>query len=381
MGTDREVETVLVVGAGLAGLSAAISLGTIGKRVTVIERSERLAYGASITIVNRGPDALAELGVLEQCMAEGFVGWRKSLYDDFFDEAGNRRDVPPMPIREDDGLPTYLLIYRPYLARILIDRAREVGAIVRHGIAVTGLEDHGDSVTATLSNGESADFDLVVAADGTKSHFREQIFPGRTASTYSGNMSMRWVKRNPPKGPDGFYVNDESGVVVVHNLGEDMVYIATGLNMDNRAVGQKEGVELFRRALGSFSAPYVQALLDTVTDEDEVIVRPYTYHNLPGPWHCGRILLVGDAVHTMSAHIASGGVMSFEDGIVLGQELAVGDELDAALLRFARRRARRTFVAVDACRQMLDLQVNYQAHPRDLNRVRENAFRELLTEY
>lgn len=381
MGAEGEVQTVLVVGAGLAGLSAAISLAKIGKNVTVIERAQEFAYGASITIVNRGPDALAELGVLDECIAAGHVGRRASLYDHFFDEAGTPREVPPMPIRDDDGLPTYLLIYRPYLARILVERAQREGVEIRRGVAVTGLTDHGDRVTVECGDGSSQDVDLVIAADGSNSRFREQLFPGRVSSTYSGNMSMRWVKRNPPAGPDGFYVNDQSGVVVVHNLGDEMVYIATGIDMDNRTVTTEESVELFRTVLGQFSAPYVRALLETVTDEDDVIVRPYTYHNMPAPWHSGRILVIGDAAHTMSAHIASGGVMGLEDGIVLGQELAGAEVLDDALLRFARRRARRTFVAVDACRQMLDLQVNYQAHPRDLNRVRESAFRELLTPY
>jgi len=379
--SSREVKKVLIVGAGLAGFSAAISLAKLGVEVTIAERSQSLAYGASITIVNRGPDALAELGVLEECAAVGTVGWGKSLYDDFFDSAGNRRPTPPMPIRQDDGLPSYLLIYRPYLARVLSERAAGLGVTLRRGTEVTGLVDHADRVTATLAGGEASDWDLVVAADGTSSKVRRQLFGDRVTSVYSGNMSMRWVKRDPPEGPDGFYVNDESEAVVVHNLAGNMVYIATGINMDNRAVGKKEGVELFRTVLGRFPAPYVKALLATVEDDDEVVVRPYTYHNLPAPWHKGRIMVIGDAAHTMSAHIASGGVMALEDGIVLGQELAVGGELDAALLRVAKRRARRTFVAVDACRQMLDLQVNYQAEPRDLHRVREAAFRELLTAY
>ncbi|MBX3099515.1 MAG: FAD-dependent oxidoreductase [Salinibacterium sp.] len=381
MSATTDIKKVLIVGAGLAGLSAAISLAKLGKEVTVIEQSDHLAYGASITIVNRGPDALQELGVLDEVVEQGFAGWNKSLYDDIFDDAGSRRPISPMPIREDDGLPSYILIYRPYLADILSRKATELGATIRLGVAVTSVVEHGDGVTVTLSADETVEADLVIGADGWRSALREQVFPGRITSTYSGNMSMRWVKRNPPPGADGFYITDQSGVVVIHNLGSDMVYIATGTDMENRHIEQDEAVELFREVLGRFSAPYVRALRDTITDDDEIVVRPYVYHNMPAPWHLGRILVIGDAAHTMSAHIASGGVMALEDGIVLGQELAIEEDLGTALLRFARRRAQRTFVAVDACRQMLDLQVNYQAHPRDVGRVREHAFRELLTAY
>lgn len=381
MSAVAEIRSVTIVGAGLAGLSSAITLARLGLDVTVVERSDRLAYGASITIVNRGPDALKDLGVLEEVIAQGVAGWNTSLYDDVFDEHGSPRQAPRMPIREDDGLPSYILIYRPRLAEILSRRAREYGAEIRLGVEVTGVMDHGDGVSATLSTGETIESDLLIGADGWRSPVREGIFPGRVASTYSGNMSMRWVKRNPPQGLDGFYLNDGSGAVVVHNLGEEMVYIATGTNMENRHLEQEEAVKVFREILQRYPAPYIQALRETVADDDEIVVRPYVYHNMPAPWHHDRILVLGDAAHTMSAHIASGGVMALEDAIVLGEELANATDLDTALLAFAKRRARRTFVAVDACRQMLDLQVNYEAHPRDTARVRHSAFTELLTAY
>lgn len=381
MSATTELENVLVVGAGLAGLSAAISIAALGKNVTVIERSEDLADGAMITLSNRGPDALADLGVLEECLRTAHVGREHSVYHYFFDEAGNRLPSEDLPIREDDGLPVYLFMYRPELARILAERAEALGVTVRRGVTVTGVVDNGDSVTASFAAGADETYDLVVAADGTNSRIRDQIFPGRVVPTYSGNMSMRWIKRNPPVGQDGAYVNEQSHALFIHSQGSEMVYIAAGVNMENRPVGQAEGLELFREALNEFSAPRVKDLRRVVEDDDEVIVRPYTFHNLPAPWHSGRILLIGDATHTMSAHLGAGGVMALEDGVVLGQELETGSDLSSTLLRFARRRARRTYVAVDACRQMLDLQVNYMAENYDLHRVREAAFHELLKAY
>ncbi|MFI5718970.1 hypothetical protein [Nocardia sp. NPDC051750] len=53
------------------------------------------------------------------------------------------------------------------------------------------------------------------------------------------------------------------------------------------------------------------------------------------PWHSGPGRALGDAMHTMCAHLGAGGVMALESGVVLGQELAGGGDLGGLLTRFA----------------------------------------------
>lgn len=367
------VTTVLVAGGGIGGLSAAIALSALGMRVTVAERSAVGAEGAGITIQNQGLECLQALGVLDECIAHGYVKWSGSLFDNFFDAAGNRRPTGPLPTREQDGLPALIMLYRPRLAEILTRRAEELGATVRRKCTVTEVTDLGSRVKVRFEDGGVNSFDLVVGADGTNSRIRKQLFGDRVVSTYSGNMSLRWVKRNAPEGQIGFYIGEASEPVVVHYPEDALVYVASGIDMENRPVSQKEAVELFRRVLSGFPAPFVQELLACVEDDDEVIARPYMLHNLPAPWHVGRIVLLGDAVHTMSAHLASGGVIALEDSIVLAEELNRGVSLDEALESYGKRRSIRTFFAVDACRRMLELQVNYHASPLVLNPIRQEA--------
>src|SRR5699024_3984800 len=84
----------IIVGAGIAGLSTAITIKMIGYDVTVLERSRNPADGAGITIQSQGINVLQELGVLEECCELGFVSDTGNVYDQFFDSAGNPRDFP-----------------------------------------------------------------------------------------------------------------------------------------------------------------------------------------------------------------------------------------------------------------------------------------------
>lgn len=376
MGVPDEVKSVLVSGGGIGGLSAAIALSQLGLRVTVAEKSAGREDGAGITIQNRGLAVLKSLGVLDECMSRGYVKETGSLFDNFFDSAGNHRPSVPKNASAsapDTGMPALVMLYRPRLAEILTRRATELGALVRTEAEVTDVNDLGDRVEVTFAGDERESFDLVVGADGTNSRIRKKLFGNRIVSTYSGNMSLRWVKRDGPQGQVGFYVGEASEPVVVHYPEEGLVYVASGIDMENRPVSREEAVQLFRKVLRTFPAPFVQELADSVEDDDEVIARPYMLHNLPAPWHRGRIVLLGDAVHTMSAHLASGGVIALEDAQVLAEELAAGGSLEESLERYGKRRSIRTFFAVDACRRMLDLQVNYHAGPAVLSPIRQEA--------
>src|SRR5699024_11972485 len=106
-------------------LSTVITLKKIGYDVTVLERSLNLADGAGITIQNQGINVLQELGVLEECREVGFVSETGNVYDQFFDSAGNPRDVPQISPRTRDGRPSFIQVFRQTLDQILSNRSEE----------------------------------------------------------------------------------------------------------------------------------------------------------------------------------------------------------------------------------------------------------------
>jgi 2-polyprenyl-6-methoxyphenol hydroxylase-like FAD-dependent oxidoreductase len=75
--------------------------------------------------------------------------------------------------------------------------------------------------------------------------------------------------------------------------------------------------------------------------------RPLEWMLLPRPWHRGRIVLIGDAAHATTPHMASGAGLAAEDGLVLGEEIARTDDVGQALDAFGERRFERARLVVE----------------------------------
>ena len=87
---------------------------------------------------------------------------------------------------------------------------------------------------------------------------------------------------------------------------------------------------------------------DAMTRDDWVNYRPLESKIQPRPWHDGRIVLLGDAVHATTPHLASGAGMAVESAIVLADELARAENAEAALVAYEERRYERCRGVVDA---------------------------------
>jgi 2-polyprenyl-6-methoxyphenol hydroxylase-like FAD-dependent oxidoreductase len=341
------IRTVLVVGGGIAGLTAATGLARQGVGVDVVELHDRPA-GAAITIQNRAVDGLAEIGVLDRLLAEGVPRTSRDFFS-YFDAAGNPVPTPPLPRRPDADLPQAVVIHRERLARILRDAADEAGADVRVGLTVDALVQNGDTVTATLSDGTTGSYDLVVGADGVRSRTRSLLLGDEVAPRYSGTTMFRWVVAGVPDvGPAGFY-QSESGLNVVARLRDGSLYLATGRPYPEKPgrIPPQDARRIVRENLSGFTAPLIVEMRGRLTDDAEIMVNDYDWLLTPNPWHRGRVLLIGDAAHATTATLASGGGMAIEDAVVLGDEVAAGGVPDEVLERFMKRRFERVRLVVE----------------------------------
>ncbi|MGW0193926.1 FAD-dependent monooxygenase [Nonomuraea sp. NPDC003201] len=339
------IQNALIVGGGIAGLTAAASLARLGVSVDLVELTDRPA-GAAITLLNRAVDGLAEIGVLDRFLDEGLAVSPQDLFR-YFDANGEPIPTPPMPPRPPSSLPHGILIHRQTVASILRGAAEAAGVTVRIGVGLAALEQLEDSVTATLTDRSSGSYDLVVGADGVRSTTRSLIIGDSVTPVYSGVTMFRCiVDEVPDVGPVGFYESEHLNVTL--RLRDGRVYLATGRSYAQRPrFGPAEARRIVRENLQGFTAPLQRALQERLTEDTRIIINDYDWLMAPAPWYRGRVLLIGDAAHATTAHLASGGGMAIEDGVVLGQELAAGGPVEDVLQRFMARRFDRTRLVVE----------------------------------
>ena len=80
---------------------------------------------------------------------------------------------------------------------------------------------------------------------------------------------------------------------------------------------------------------------------EKVIWRPFENTLVPSPWYRGRVVLIGDAAHTMTPHLTAGGGMAIEDAVILAEALAQDGSLPGRLDEFMQRRFERVRTACD----------------------------------
>jgi len=79
-----------------------------------------------------------------------------------------------------------------------------------------------------------------------------------------------------------------------------------------------------------------------------VVYKPLEWHFLEGPWHRGRVVLIGDAAHGTTPHLGQGAGMAIEDSLVLAEELKRAESVEDAFSAFMKRRYDRCKYIVDA---------------------------------
>lgn len=324
---------ILIIGGGIGGLTSAIALRAKGFAVTVIERDpDWSVYGVGIIQQSNVIRAMAALGLIDEYLAAG-VGFDAV---EIYTPQGDRVARVPVP-RLVEGYPASMGVPRPALHKVLGDRTIASGAEVRLGVTAVSLDDDGAGVDVAFSDGRTGRYDLVVGADGVYSRTRATVLPDAPGPVFTGQSVWRY---NLPR-PDGLDAmhayNGPIGVGLVP-ISPDLMYLyMTTPEPDNRRYPREGLAAVMREKLGD-CAPAIRDLAEHVTDDAGVVYRPLEGHLVEGPWHRGRVVLLGDAVHATTPHLGQGAGMAIEDSLVLADELAGAGDVASALAAFRDRR-------------------------------------------
>ena len=360
-------KTILIVGAGIGGLTAAIALRRQGFTVELVEKdADWTVYGVGIIQQFNVLRAMASLDLLDAYMSRAYGFDRTRIIS----PAGVIADFNA-PRLAGDEYPSNAGIKRPALQNVLATRAQELGAEIRLGVTVETLSDDGDGVDVTFSDGTTGRYDIVIGADGVFSRTRSQILPDAPQPRYTGQWVWRYNFPQPDNldGIDLFVGPCNGGLVPI---GDDTIYMFVLSQEEPGYVLERAGSAAAMRDRAEAVPADLADLAQGITDDEGVVGRPLEVVFLEGDWHRGRVVLLGDAVHAATPHLAQGAGMAIEDAIVLAEELAAQDTPEAAFTAYRARRYDRAKFVADTSIRIGDMQMG-KVPPFDVSALQGEA--------
>ncbi|WP_028311706.1 FAD-dependent oxidoreductase [Derxia gummosa] len=335
---------VLVIGGGFSGMSAAIELRRLGASVDVVEIDAGWrSYGAGISLGGATLRAFRQLGILDRFLELGAASDGVELRLPHGQTVGSL----PTPRIAGDDVPGGGAIMRPALARILADATLAAGAKVKLGCTFTSIEQDADGATVAFTDGSGGRYDLVIGADGLYSKTREALFPAAPRPAYSGQAVWRAVLPRPAEVKTCMFWVGAGNKPGVNPVSKDEMYLfLTEHRPVNERVDPATFVDRLRALLDGFTDPLLRAIRESINEGSSIVYRPLEGMLMPRPWHAGRVVLIGDTVHATTPHLASGACIGIEDALVLADELARADGVEAGLAAFEARRWERCRMVV-----------------------------------
>jgi 2-polyprenyl-6-methoxyphenol hydroxylase-like FAD-dependent oxidoreductase len=349
------VRKALVIGGGFSGMSAAIELCKRGVAVDLVEIDPGWrSYGAGISIGGATLRAFRTLGILERFLAEG------AAFDgiDLFAADGRPLGHLPTPRFAGPDVPGNGAVMRPVLAKMLADATLAAGAEVRLGCTFKTLRQDAEGVEVDFTDGRCTRYDLVIGADGLYSKLRGAILPAAPKPRYSGQGTWRAVlPRTADVNCTQLWVGP--GLKIgVNPVSKDEIYLfANEMRPSNELVPPEHFLSMLRERLARFPAPHLQAFADQLDERSLIVYRPLEGLLVPRPWYRGRVVLIGDAVHATTPHLASGACIGIEDALVLAEEVERADTVEHALAAFEARRWERCRMVVENSGRLGEIEI------------------------
>ena len=316
------IKSVAIIGAGIAGLTAALAFARHGIDCDIIEQTGELAeVGAGLQLSPNAARILATLGVLPDIEAR----WTEPVSVDLA-SGKSLTTLLSLPMgavaRSRWGAP-YGVLHRSTLQSALLQ------AVTRNPLCRLHLGKRIENATADVIAATTfRDHDLIVGADGVWSAARFSV-PAAPTATFSGNVAWRFTVA-AEEVPSAF--NKTTVTAYLGSRGHIVAYPLKevgGFNIVAIALGADPGATWRAESSGRQKALLLEQFRDfspdivRLLDSSENPTFWPLYQAGPGRWHNGRdTVLIGDAAHAMMPFAAQGAAMAIEDAFELAGTMA-----------------------------------------------------------
>ncbi|KIW26457.1 uncharacterized protein PV07_09550 [Cladophialophora immunda] len=316
---------VVIIGAGIAGLAASIFLAEKGHNVTILEAAPKLAaVGAGIQLPPNSMHVLKRLGVAKLSC------WPRSIYLKRWKDGSVVVQTPLQPDIEQRYGEPYLLIHRADIHEVLLDRASKAGVKITLDTYVSIINEAEPSVI--IGDGTKLTADLIIGADGLKSHVRKAVLNGQDVSirfspscVYRTLIPASSLRSNPELRPlidnvDALYWVGPKAHIIAYHISNSTLYNFVLCDSSTPSVGLVPKVVPLSELQARFSDwdPIVRQLIDLVPEPlkwqlAEIEEQPTWVSK------SGKVVVIGDASHAMVPHLAQGAAMALEDAAALAE--------------------------------------------------------------
>jgi 2-polyprenyl-6-methoxyphenol hydroxylase-like FAD-dependent oxidoreductase len=330
-----DIRRVLVIGAGVGGLTASAMFARRGVEVVLIER--RPAFDIPGVGLGQPANALRvydTLGVLDEILAIGFSYDRMFLFD-----PARRLIVEHKFLLGDNRVPAFCALSRLQLHEVLLGAVERAEVELRLGVTASDIRQEGPRVAVQFSTGRHDAFDLVVGFDGIRSTTRLYLVGTVFTPRSSGYGAWRVQAPRPDyvRGMEFLQgVGSKTGAMPLSN---DLMYLfhIRPEAPDANFTGQ-DHVRLLKERLAQYGS-YVADVVASLNQDSDIVYSPIEPLLLPWPWFRGRVVIGGDAAHTFAPHLTQGAAMAAEDAFVLVREVLDRDgPIEDRLMRYSMKR-------------------------------------------
>jgi len=344
---------IAIVGAGLGGITAGLSLRRLGFDVKLYEQASGFSrIGAGIQL---GPNALK---VMRQLGLESELESMGSKPDSWISRNWSDGEIiadVPLNRKRDFYGAAYVTVHRGDF-HLQLARALDSGAI-EYDCHLMGIEEKANHQRLLFADGSEAEADIVIGADGVNSRVREILF-GIEDPLYTGYVGHRSVFPAAPlldKGYDldacvKWWSDDQHIMIYYLDSSRKEYYYVTGVPEKQWTLASSylpSSREEMHKAFAGYH-PLIHAIIEAssnITKWPLLTRAPLSF------WNRGRTVLLGDACHPMKPHMAQGAAMAIEDASILARclsEIGIKRYQEAFDLYRANRMERATRVQISS---------------------------------